>query len=160
MRINDGFNIQTTSDDASWVEGSAGDVLTSGGTGASMSWAAPVVLTGCRIYNSADITAADGVVTECLWDGETFDTDGFHSTASATGRITIPAGEGGTYRVKVNLSCGALGSGASRLEVIIRVNGVDAAWATYRSPAIAAVVSMLVWTTLWCWLKLTISSAS
>jgi hypothetical protein len=40
IRIKNGFNIQTTADDASWSEGSSGQVLTSGGSGASMSWAA------------------------------------------------------------------------------------------------------------------------
>ena len=38
IRIKNGFNIQTTADDLSWSEGSAGEVLTSGGSGASMSW--------------------------------------------------------------------------------------------------------------------------
>ncbi len=40
VRIKNGFNIQTTADDLSWSEGLSGQVLTSGGSGASMSWGA------------------------------------------------------------------------------------------------------------------------
>lgn len=54
-------------------------------------------------YNSIDqaiSTSGEAIVT---MDSETFDTDGYHSTLSNTGRFTIPAGLGGLFGWAVNL---------------------------------------------------------
>ena len=112
--------------------GGATEVLTSDGTDAAWSAAGGGSLKGCRVYNSATQTVSSTVVTELTWDSETFDTDAFHSTASATGRITIPAGEGGKYIIYANLQPQVRSSGL--VNVITRVNGSDAAWSKWDNP--------------------------
>jgi len=64
-------------------------------------WAAPAAgsFVGCRLSNSTNPTISNGTYTLRTYDQETFDTDGFHSTVSNTGRITIPSGKGGYYKV-------------------------------------------------------------
>lgn len=52
---------------------------------------------GCFLYNSASQSVATGVQTVLTFNSESYDTDGFHSTSSNTGRITIPSGKGGKY---------------------------------------------------------------
>ena len=56
-------------------------------------------LHGCRIYNSTTQSIGNSADTLATFDSEEFDTDGYHSTASNTSRITIPAGLGGYYHV-------------------------------------------------------------
>ena len=51
---------------------------------------------GCALSKTgADQTIANTTSTEITWNNEYFDTDGFHSTATNTNRITIPTGKGG-----------------------------------------------------------------
>ena len=53
---------------------------------------------GCLAYTSnQSITFTPNVATVITMGNEEFDTDGFHSTSSNTGRITIPSGKGGKY---------------------------------------------------------------
>lgn len=47
---------------------------------------------GVRLTKSGSQAIPQNAVTSILWDLETYDTDGFHSTSSLTNRITIPAG--------------------------------------------------------------------
>jgi hypothetical protein len=51
------------------------------------------------LTNSANISLANNTTVTLTWDQEVFDTDGFHSTATNTSRITIPAGKAGKYLV-------------------------------------------------------------
>lgn len=46
---------------------------------------------GCRVFNSANQVIATATVTTLTFDSERFDTDGMHSTAVNTSRITIAA---------------------------------------------------------------------
>jgi len=46
---------------------------------------------------SASQSIANNTNTALLWGSEYFDTDSFHSTATNTGRITIPSGKDGYY---------------------------------------------------------------
>ena len=111
--------------------GSANQVLTSDGT--DVSWAAVAGgLKGCRVYNSADQVIGTGSVTELTWNSETFDSDSFHDTGSNTGRITIPSGEGGKYVFWFNGMAQPRSNG--KVEVIMRVNGSDAAWSNWDNP--------------------------
>lgn len=57
---------------------------------------------GCRVRNSGSVALTNGSDTVITFDSERFDTDGFHSTSSDTGRITIPAGMGGKYLIGAN----------------------------------------------------------
>jgi len=67
------------------------------------SWATPAASTptfvGCSLWNSSTVSAPNVTETIMTFDSELFDTDGFHSTVTNTGRITIPTGKGGYYLV-------------------------------------------------------------
>jgi hypothetical protein len=112
--------------------GGANEVLTSDGTDVAWAAASGGGLKGCRVYNNANQVVATSTVTELTWNSETFDTDAFHSTASATGRITIPSGEGGKYIFWFNGQVQARSNG--QVETIMRVNGADAAWNKWDNP--------------------------
>lgn len=73
-------------------------------------------LCGVRCSDSGTQAIAADNIEMLLWDGETHDSDGFHSTSTATSRITIPAGLGGTYLVSVSVTW-ANGPGMVRLWV-------------------------------------------
>ena len=80
--------------------GTAGQVLkvNSGATAPEWGAAAGGSFVGCSVYDSnATQSIATGTDTIVTFNSEFFDTDGFHSTASNTGRITIPSGKGGKY---------------------------------------------------------------
>jgi hypothetical protein len=81
--------------------GTNGQVLTADSTTATgLKWAAATsspTFVGCSVYASSTQTTSSATVTTVLWDSENFDTDSFHSTATNTGRITIPTGKGGKY---------------------------------------------------------------
>lgn len=81
--------------------GTNGQVLTADSTTATgLKWAAASstpTFVGCQLYMSANQSIANGTNTTLLWNSEYFDTDGFHSTTTNTGRITIPTGKAGYY---------------------------------------------------------------
>jgi hypothetical protein len=63
-------------------------------------------------------TSTDIVIT---FNAETFDTDGYHSTSTNTGRITIPAGLGGYYEFYFTVGLNAQTNG--RRMCSLRLNG-------------------------------------
>ncbi len=82
--------------------GTTGQVLTADTTVSpyKVKWAAPAAggFVGCSLYDSnATQSIATGTDTVVTFNSEFFDTDGFHSTVTNTGRITIPSGKGGKY---------------------------------------------------------------
>jgi len=82
--------------------GANGTVLTADSTVSptGLKWAAPASsgFVGCSVYDSnATQSISTGTDTVVTFNSEFFDTDGFHSTSSNTGRITIPSGKGGKY---------------------------------------------------------------
>ena len=80
--------------------GTAGQVLkvNSGATAPEWGAAAGGSFVGCSVYDSnATQSIATGTDTVVTFNSEFFDTDGFHSTSSNTGRITIPSGKDGKY---------------------------------------------------------------
>jgi hypothetical protein len=83
--------------------GTNGQVLTADSTAATgLKWAAAAsgsTFAGCVLTNTANISLSNGTTTTLTWDTELQDTDAFHSTATNTSRITIPAGKAGTYLV-------------------------------------------------------------
>lgn len=64
-----------------------------------LKWAAPAGagFVGVSLFKSANQSIVSGAGAVVTFDSELFDTDGFHSTVTNTGRITIPAGKGGKY---------------------------------------------------------------
>lgn len=72
------------------IAGTRGDL-------ASYTIAASPTLSGVKATVSAVAAIGSGAWTSVLWDTEEFDTDGYHSTASNTNRLTIPTGLGGKF---------------------------------------------------------------
>jgi len=81
--------------------GTAGQVLkvNSGATAPEWGAASAGGFVGVKCTSSASQTIANNTTTVLTWDVEEFDTDAFHSTVTNTGRITIPAGKAGYYRI-------------------------------------------------------------
>jgi hypothetical protein len=84
---------------------------------------------GANVFNSTNQTISNNTDTVVTFDSERNDTNAFHSTATNTGRITIPTGYGGKYQVRAQFTyaSGALGN----LYFSIRKNGTS----IYTAPA-------------------------
>ena len=95
--------------------GSTGNVLTV--ASGIPSWAAPAsgsTFIGVKATMSSLASISNNTHTLLTFDTEDFDTNGFHSTSSNTGRITIPSGQNGYYQVILELSANFAGSGIRR----------------------------------------------
>jgi len=103
--------------------GSTGQVLTV--AAGIPSWATPssgtASFVGCRVTNSIAQSIANSTRTTITFDTETFDTDGFHSTSTNTGRMTIPSGKAGKYLVTANVTFATNSTGAR--EIYLFKNG-------------------------------------
>jgi hypothetical protein len=81
--------------------GTTGQVLSkTSNTDMAFTWTTPstsITFVGCSLYNTTNTTISNATQTTLLFDSEYIDTDGFHSTTTNTGRITIPTGKGGKY---------------------------------------------------------------
>ena len=103
--------------------GSAGQVLTV--ASGVPSWATPSAASsfvGAYAYitsNGYDI--ANSTYTDVTFDGERFDTDGFHSTSVNTNRMTVPSGKAGYYNIIGCLTYDGSGTGSRQL--ILAING-------------------------------------
>lgn len=58
---------------------------------------------GAVVYKAASQTVSAATEETLLFDTETFDTDGFHSTSVNTGRMTIPSGMSGKYLLQASV---------------------------------------------------------
>ncbi len=97
--------------------GTNNQVLTAdSSTATGLKWAAIPASTptfvGNRNTNSTNQSIPNATYTAVTFNTETYDTDGFHSTATNTSRITIPAGKGGYYHVFGIVNFQASGAGA------------------------------------------------
>jgi hypothetical protein len=81
--------------------GTNGQVLTAAsGEATGLSWATPATGTtyvGCAAYRDTNLSVTKNTNTLLTLPSEQYDTDGFHSTSSNTGRFTVPAGKAGKY---------------------------------------------------------------
>ena len=102
----------------------AGTGVTITNAAGSITIAASGVDAGCDVYNSATQSVNDATDTALTFDTETRDTDAFHSTASNTGRITIPAGQGGWYMFGAHVPW--TGSSTGDRKIWFRTNGTTA----------------------------------
>ena len=96
--------------------GTNNQVLTAdSSTATGLKWATPAssspTFVGCSLYNSASFTINNATDTQLTWNSEFIDTNGFHSTSTDTGRITIPTGYAGKYLVTCALRYVANSSG-------------------------------------------------
>ena len=94
--------------------GTNGQVLTADSTASTgMKWAtasSTPTFVGCSVYSTAGVTIPNATATVVTWNSEYFDTDGYHSTSTNTGRITIPSGKAGKYLIIGAISCDPLGA--------------------------------------------------
>jgi hypothetical protein len=80
--------------------GTAGQVLKVNSGATALEWgtaASGSTFSGCRVTNSIAQSISTSTRTIVTFDTESFDTDGFHSTSTNTGRMTVPAGKAGKY---------------------------------------------------------------
>jgi len=124
--------------------GTNAQVLTADSTTATgLKWATPAsgsTFSGTRLVNSTDQSIANATQTTLTWNTETFDTDAFHSTSSNTGRITIPAGKAGYYRLSANLTFAKNATGERFL--ILLKNGTKVNQQSYGNFGSGAYISM------------------
>lgn len=78
------------------------------------------VLDGCRVYNSANVSLANGFNT-VTFDSERYDDGGLHSTSSNTSRITIA--RTGKYYISGSAAMAGSALGAQRI-LRVQLNGV------------------------------------
>jgi hypothetical protein len=88
-----------------------------------LKWATPAsgsTYVGCSVSNSADQSINNATETTITFDTEQWDTNNIHSTASNTGRFTVPSGYAGKWRLG-----GAIlgGTSGTQWEFYIYVNG-------------------------------------
>lgn len=77
---------------------------------------------GARVSNSAAISIITSGTRQALtFDTERYDTSGFHSTVTNTGRLTVPTGMAGKYLITGGVDWAASATGVRKCE--IRLNG-------------------------------------
>ncbi|PJF45116.1 MAG: hypothetical protein CUN55_00570 [Phototrophicales bacterium] len=96
----------TVRENGIWVEISSG-----GGSGFTFS--------GASVYNSANISIPKNADTLITFDSEEYDTDSYHSTATNTGRLTVPS----TAKYIVHASVSLDGNNQDIIKIKFRKNG-------------------------------------
>lgn len=90
------------------------------------------IVPACRVYNNAALdpdtnswTFDSGGSTALTFNSERFDTDGMHSTASNTSRLTVPANGAGIYGIGacIKLDTSDIGNDDSVVGARIILNG-------------------------------------
>ena len=86
--------------------GTTGQVLTADTTVSpyKVKWATAAggsTFSGVGVSNTTDLSTSTGTWTSITFNTELFDTDAYHSTATNTSRITIPAGKSGYFLVTI-----------------------------------------------------------
>jgi hypothetical protein len=89
--------------------GTNAQVLTADSTAATgMKWATPAAsaptYVGTSVSNTVSQSISNATETIVTFDTEQWDTDGIHSTATNTGRFTVPTGKGGKWRLSGSLN--------------------------------------------------------
>lgn len=96
--------------------GTTGQILKVNSSGNAPEWGF-ATFSGCSLYNSGNISAANATDTAITFDSEEFDTDGFHSTSSNTSRITIPTGKQGYYLINAIIAYASNSTGQRYLNI-------------------------------------------
>jgi len=102
--------------------GSNDQVLTAdSSTATGLKWATPSstpTAVGCSISNSVSQSIPNSTTTTLTFNTEEYDTDGFHSTSSNTGRITIPTGKGGKYFISTTVNYAGNATGFRQIRIL------------------------------------------
>jgi len=101
--------------------GTDGQVLTAASTtGTGLAWttiSTGITFSGCLLTNNGSQTIPNNTDTYLTYNTETYDTDGYHSTSSNTGRLTIPTGKSGYYYVYSLVRWDANSSGQRTMQI-------------------------------------------
>ena len=76
-------------------------------TATGLKWAAVatgLTYVGCAAYRDTNLSVTKNTNTLLTLPSEQYDTDGFHSTSTNTGRFTIPSGKAGKYQINCSVS--------------------------------------------------------
>jgi hypothetical protein len=78
------------------------------------------------VYCGGTTTQSISSTTQTIvtWDLEVYDTDGYHSTSTNTGRITIPSGKAGYYLVHVAIQYAANATAGHRTVYLVKNGSV------------------------------------
>jgi hypothetical protein len=90
-------------------------------SGSAWTAVAGATFAGCYLTKSAAQSLSNATDTAITWDTESFDVGSYHSVATNTSRITIPAGKAGYYLLNAQLLYGANATGNRVISV--RKNG-------------------------------------
>lgn len=103
---------------------------------------------GCIAQRTSNQSCANGAATAIPFTAvDLRDTDNFHSPASSPGRITVPTGLGGWYRIDWSMGFSANATGYR--DGVIRVNGSTAVTPSrVRVPAVSGVTTFISSTAL------------
>jgi len=82
-----------------------------------------------KVYLTGNQSINDSSLTAIAWNGEEYDTNDLHDNSTNPSRITIPAGQGGTYVLACQLSYAANATG-QRFVVIADKNATNIAVAS------------------------------
>jgi hypothetical protein len=116
--------------------GTTGQVLTVAGGVPTWATAAGGSFSGVRCTKGSQ-SISNGVETVLTFDTETFDEGAYHSVATNTGRLTVPAGKAGYYDIYFNLTW--VPNATGQRTVYIWLNGVATAIANINQQGIASI---------------------
>jgi hypothetical protein len=107
--------------------GTTGQVLTADTTVSpyKVKWATAAggSYAGVRVKKTANQSIANATETVLTFDDETFDTDGYHSNVTNSGRLTVPAGKAGYYNIYFCIQWDVNATGDR--EVSLYINGTS-----------------------------------
>ena len=101
--------------------GTAGQVLTVNSGATAPEWkTSALTLVGCSLTKSANQSLTASTETAITFDGESWDTNGFHDNVTNNTRITIPTGYTGKYELSGVVSLAPM---VGNYYVLIKKNG-------------------------------------
>jgi len=92
---------------------------------------------GARAYNNAVVSIGTASWTVVTLNSEAYDTNGFHSTTTNTGRMTVPSGFSGKYLIVFNAAFAAGAAVGTKRGIRLYLNG-NIALASQESDPISA----------------------
>lgn len=122
--------------------GTTGQVLTV--AAGVPSWATPAggsTFAGCRLVPNTGQAISNATFTALVYQTETFDVGGYHSTVTNTSRITVPSGKAGYYAITAATFWPSDSSGVRQIQ--LQVNGTTDIGRTVITGTAGGVVSEL-----------------